>query len=170
MKKQTIILALLFSAFSFSLTTLKKSERVGIANGLNQELRIEIFPSIQSSVEKYIIWDTPYIRKTGYWRFDGGIGIDAKVLKHQYGDTGIYIMKPKSFFSLGFSYDCGRNKFRKDDLDIKYLKVYSQNDTFVCRSKQEIMSLLEDPKFKYRKGDKIDKSHYRQFEHVIVIK
>lgn len=146
----------------------KKSENFLITNATSSPLRIKTFPSVNATyAEKFIRWDSNCVMDSN-WKANS---INCYILRHDFShqDTGEYIMQPNSFFRFGFSYKSGRKKFRAEDLDISYLEIYLPSDTIVAKTKEEIVALAKNPRFRKQKGDKINKKYFRYDYFKIVI-
>lgn len=146
----------------------KKSESIIITNATKNSIRIKTYPSIDAGGLEKSIRFFYVVNKSPVWkdRF-----IDCVIIKHdwKHQDSGEYLMNPASSFHLGFSYKSGRKKFRPEDLDIEYLEIYLTNDTIVAKTKEEIVALAKNPRFRKQKGDKINKKYFRYDYFKIVV-
>jgi hypothetical protein len=81
--------------------------------------------------------------------------LNMKILQHYVNkpDTGIYLLQPGS--ALPLAYNDTKQSLNSNDVTIDFLKFYIATDTVKASSKNEIWSLKDNEKFKWKNNSTI---------------
>jgi hypothetical protein len=118
-------------------------------------IRFEQFPEVVDTSLKApkLKGDTGALKLSGI--FFSITRLNMKIVQHDVNkpDTGIYLLQPHS--ALPLAYNDTKQSLSPSDITIDFLQFYTATDTVKANNKNEIWSLKDNEKFKWKNNSTI---------------